>query len=128
ARTWADGEGAGGMLGRLWPHHSRAINEATERGRAGELAAEFRPARRDLDDALIYCDMTTSPDGDRLPVACRLAEIRRRYGPGHLVSRSITRSAPELIRAVDRISARLAECSPTPARPAGQGDPLRVLV
>ena len=128
ARHLRDREGASEMLCRLVAHHSCAINEAAERGLAGELAAEFLPARRDLADALIYCDMTTSPDGDRLPVACRLAEIRRRYGPGHLVSLSISRSAPELTRAVDRINTRLATCSPAPAAPAGRGDPLRVLV
>ena len=128
ARHLRDREGGSDMLCRLVAHHSCAINEAAERGLAGVLAAEFRPARRDLDDALIYCDMTTSPDGDRLAVDCRLAEIRCRYGPGHLVSRSITRSAPELTRAVDRMSARLAACSRAPAAPAGRGDPLRVLV
>jgi hypothetical protein len=100
------------MLCRLVAHHSCAINEAAERGLARELAAEFRPARRDLADALIYCDMTTSPDGHRLPVGCRLAEIRCRYGPGHLVSRSIARSEPELTRAVGRVAGRLAACSP----------------
>jgi len=32
--------------------------------------------------ALIYCEMTTGPDGLHLPVGQRLAEIRARYGPG----------------------------------------------
>jgi putative nucleotidyltransferase with HDIG domain len=127
ARHLRDREGASEMLCRLVAHHSCAINEAAERGLARELA-EFRPARRDLADALIYCDMTTSPDGDRLPVSCRLAEIRRRYGPGHLVSRSITRSAPELTGAVDRVSARLSACSPPMAGPTGRGHPLCVVV
>jgi len=115
ARHLRDNEGASAMLCRLVAHHSCAINEAIERGLAGELAAEFRPARRDLADALIYCDMTTGPDGYRLPVARRLAEIRSRYGPGHLVSRSIARSAPELTSAVGRVAGRLAACSPTTA-------------
>jgi putative nucleotidyltransferase with HDIG domain len=117
ARHLRDNEGASAMLCRLVAHHSCAINEAIERGLACDLAAEFPPARRDLADALIYCDMTTSPDGHRLPVARRLAEIRSRYGPGHLVSRSITRSAPELTSAVGRVTDKLAACSPraTPA-------------
>jgi hypothetical protein len=118
ARHLRDTEGASAMLCRLVAHHSCAMNEAIERGLARELAAEFRPARRDLADALIYCDMTTSPDGHRLPVACRIAEIRSRYGPGHLVSRSIARSAPELTSAVGRVTGRLAACSQsTPASP-----------
>jgi HD domain len=115
ARHLRDNEGASLMLCRLVAHHSCAINEAIERGLACELAAEFQPARRDLADALIYCDMTTSPDGHRLPVARRLAEIRSRYGPGHLVSRSIARSAPELTSAVGRVTGRLAACSPRAA-------------
>ena len=45
ARHLRDNEGAGAMLCRLVAHHSCAINEAIERGLAGELAAEFRPAR-----------------------------------------------------------------------------------
>ena len=32
--------------------------------------------------------MTTSPDGELVPVEQRLAEIHDRYGSGHLVSRS----------------------------------------
>jgi hypothetical protein len=31
---------------------------------------------------LTYCDMTTSPDGEPVPVDRRLAEIHDRYGPG----------------------------------------------
>jgi HD domain len=122
ARHLRDAEGASGMLCRLVAHHSCAMNEAIERGLARELAAEFRPARRDLADALIYCDMTTSPDGDRVSIARRLAEIRSRYGPGHLVSRSIARSTPELTSAVERITGRLAACSPPTARATDRAD------
>lgn len=111
ARHLRDTEGADAMLCRLVAHHSCAINEAIERGLAGELAAEFRPARRDLADALTYCDLTTSPDGHRLPIARRLAEIHSRYGPDHLVSRSIARSEPALTSAVGRVAGRLAACS-----------------
>lgn len=117
ARHLRDNEAANGTLCRLVAHHSCAIHEASERGLARELAAEFRPARRDLADALIYCDMTTSPDGDRLPIERRLAEIRSRYGPGHLVSRSIARSARELTSAVRRVDGRLAACCHLAASP-----------
>jgi hypothetical protein len=128
ARHLRDAEGASGMLCRLVAHHSCAISEAAERGLARELAAEFRPARRDLTDALIYCDMTTSPDGHRLPVGRRLAEIHGRYGPGHLVSRSIARSEPELTRAVGRVTGRLAACSPPGAAPSDQADTVGAVV
>jgi hypothetical protein len=111
ARHLRDAEGANGMLCRLVAHHSCAINEAAERGLAREMAREFRPARRDLAEALTYCDMTTSPDGQRLPIERRLAEIRARYGPDHLVSRTIGRSEPQLTRAVTRVTGRLAASS-----------------
>src|ERR1022692_1890099 len=117
ARHLRDTEGASGTLCRLVAHHSCAVNEAAERGLARELITEFRPARRDLADALTYCDMTTSPDGQRLPVGRRLTEIHARYGPDHLVSRAITRSAPELTGAVARIRSRQARCPHEPAAP-----------
>ena len=111
ARHLRDTEGASGMLCRLVAHHSCAVNEAAERGLARDLTTEFRPAHPDLAEALTYCDMTTSPEGQRLPVAQRLAEIRARYGPDHLVSRTIGRSEPQLTRAVARVTRRLAASS-----------------
>jgi HD domain len=112
ARYLRDTEHASDMLCRLVAHHSGALTEAEERGMARELSAEFKPARRDLADALIYCDMTTGPDGQHMPVEQRLADIRARYGPGDLVSRAIARSAPDLTGAVTRVSCRLAHSAP----------------
>jgi hypothetical protein len=106
--------GADDMICRLVAHHSGAMTEAAERGMDAELAREFGPPRADLLDALIYCDMTTSPDGARLPVTQRLAEIRSRYDPAHPVSRAVARSAPEIIAAVTRTASRLAGCAPRP--------------
>ena len=57
---------------------------------------------------LTYCDMTTSPDGELVPVERRLAEIQRRYGSGHLVSRSIQRATPMILRAVEQVQRRAA--------------------
>jgi hypothetical protein len=100
-------------LCRLVAHHSCAIHEAAERGLAADLAREFQPAPHDLTDALIYCDMVTSPDGHRVTVERRLAEIRARYGPGSVVSRALARSAPELTSAVSRVTSRLARTVPS---------------
>jgi hypothetical protein len=111
ARHLRDAEGAGSVLCRLVAHHSCAINEATERGLAGEMSREFRPARRDLAEALTYCDLTTSPDGRRITVERRLAEIRSRYGTDHLVTRTIGRSEPQLTSAVRRVAVKLAAAS-----------------
>ena len=53
--------------------------------------------------------MTTSPDGEPVPVGRRLAEIHDRYGPGHLVSRSIQRATPMILRAVEQVHQRAAQ-------------------
>jgi HD domain len=115
ARYLRDTEHADAELCRLVAHHSCAITEAAERGLATALSREFPPARRDLADALTYCDMTTGPDGQRLPVEQRLADIRDRYEAGSPVSQAIARSAPQLLAAVARVTARLARCT-APAR------------
>lgn len=114
ARYLRDTEHASDLLCQLVAHHSGAIIEAEEHGLARELCAEFQPVRPDLTDALIYCDMTTDPDGQHLSIQQRLAEIRNRYGPGDLVIRALARSAPYLTSAVARISCRLADSKPAP--------------
>jgi len=108
ARYLRDAEHADAMLCRLVAHHSCAIIEAEERGLASELAREFKPAPPDLADALIYCDMTTGPDGQRMPIGQRLADIRARYGPADLVTRVLARSAPQLEAATDRVARKLS--------------------
>jgi HD domain len=108
ARHLRDVEHAEPMLCRLVAHHSCALIEAEERGLASELAREFKPAPRELADALIYCDMTTGPDGRRMPIGQRLADIRARYGPAHLVTRALARSAPELEAATRRVACQLS--------------------
>jgi len=117
ARFLGDTAQASDMLCRLVAHHSCALIEADERGLDLQLSREFQPARSDLTDALIYCDMTAGPDGQRMHVDQRLADIRARYGPEDPVSRALTRSAPLLTDAVTRVIRKLAECTPV-ARPA----------
>jgi HD superfamily phosphodiesterase len=97
------------LLCRLVAHHSCAIIEAEERGLADTLSSEFMPVDGLLADALIYCDMSTGPDGQALPVEQRLAEIAGRYGPEHLVTRSIRRSSPLLIAAVRRVQTAMRQ-------------------
>ncbi len=88
------------MLCGLVAYHSCAINEARDRGLAEALAKEFTPASGFLSDALTYCDMTTTPDGQRVEVEDRISEIQTRYGAGHLVTRFIQQSSAHLIGAV----------------------------
>ena len=116
ARYLRDTEHAHSLLCRLVAHHSCAQVEADERGLGAELAGEFTPAPGALADAMIYSDMTTGPDGQRLPADQRLAEILSRYGPDHVVSRSIKRSAPVLSAAVARVARQLEHASHAAAR------------
>jgi putative nucleotidyltransferase with HDIG domain len=100
ARFLRDAQDADALLCRLVAHHSCAIIEAEERGLGDVLSLEFEPAPQALSSVLTFCDMTTSPDGEPVTVGRRLAEIHHRYGPGHLVSRSIQRATPMILRAV----------------------------
>lgn len=108
ARYLRDIQHAEPLLCRLVAHHSCAVIEAEERGLAHVLAGEFTPPPQYLADALTFCDMTTSPDGEHVQVQNRLAEIHDRYGTGHLVSRFIRRATPLILEAVGQIDARAA--------------------
>ena len=89
-------------LAGLVAHHSGAAVEAGLRGLSEQLHAEFPRERSTVADALWYADLTTGPDGQRVTVDERLAEIERRYGTGHVVTASVRLSRPELLAAVDR--------------------------
>ena len=108
ARYLRDVQHAEPLLCRLVAHHSCAVIEAEERGLARILLSEFDPAPQPLADALTFCDMTTSPDGEHVQVTHRLAEIQNRYGSGHLVSRSMRRATPLILEAVGQDNARAA--------------------
>src|SRR6516164_3859803 len=73
ARYLRDAQHADAMLCRLVAHHSCAIIEAGERGLADVLSREFDPAPCAHSSVLTFCDMTTSLDGESVPVESRLA-------------------------------------------------------
>ena len=108
ARYLRDARHADALLCRLVAQHSCAIIEAGERGLADVLRREFEAPPDVLGSTLACCDMTTSPDGELVPAERRLAEIHHRYGPGHLVSRSIQRATPMILRAVEQVHSRAA--------------------
>jgi hypothetical protein len=108
ARYLRDAHHADAMLCRLVAHHSCAIIEAGERGLADVLGLEFELAPPALSSVLTYCDITTSPDGEHVSARRRLAEIQQRYGHGHLVSRSIQRATPMILRAFEQVQDRTA--------------------
>ncbi|MER6101781.1 HD domain-containing protein [Streptomyces sp. NPDC001832] len=109
ARFLRDIHAADGRLVRLVANHSLALLEAEERGLRDVLEAEFPlPDDQGLVDALVYCDMTTTPHGDRTTAKERVAEISGRYGADSVVGRFIRRAAPEIFAAAARVEASLA--------------------
>lgn len=85
----------------LVAYHSCALIEAEERGLAAELLQEFDRERSAVSDALLYCDMTVGPRGERMTPQERFRDIRARYGEGHLVTRSIERSERDILDAIE---------------------------
>lgn len=102
ARHLRDVQHADLMLCRLVANHSCAILEAEERGLADALVNEFPSPGSKLNDALAYCDMTTTPTGNVVSVHDRLSEIVERYGPQDVVTKFIRRAEPELVSSVVR--------------------------
>jgi hypothetical protein len=100
--------GVDGQVVNLVAYHSCAQIEADVRGLGAELASEFSPADSLLTDALLYCDMTTGPDGDFVRPAERLVEIRGRYGPDHEVTRFVEHAASEILTTAGRVEEMLA--------------------
>ncbi|WP_327676348.1 HD domain-containing protein [Kitasatospora sp. NBC_00458] len=109
ARFLRDAHGADERLVRLVANHSFALLEAEERGLRDVLEAEF-PLLEDqrLVDALVYCDLTTTPDGARTTAEERVAEIVGRYGADSVVGRFIRRAEPEIFAGVARVESALA--------------------
>lgn len=107
ARYLRDVQHADPVLCRLVGHHSRAVIEAEERGLADVLSREFPVPDMVLSDALTYCDVTTTPDGNVVTVHDRLAEIRERYGPDSAVTRFTYRAEPCFVSSVSRTVDRL---------------------
>lgn len=103
---WLRNNGYDLRVASLVAYHSCAIYEAEERGLADTLRDEFLPEESPVSDALWCSDMTTGPDGQDLTVTERLAEIRERYGPDHIVTRFWRRAEPTLRRAVARAEGR----------------------
>ncbi|MFF9429029.1 HD domain-containing protein [Streptomyces sp. NPDC014746] len=109
ARFLRDTHKADERLVRLVANHSFALLEAEGRGLQQMLATEFPLLNEPLlVDALVYCDMTTTPDGARTTAEERVAEILGRYGDDSVVGRFIRLAAPEIFGAVGRVEAALA--------------------
>ncbi|WP_328410956.1 HD domain-containing protein [Nocardia sp. NBC_00403] len=94
-----EAQGASHRLCALVANHSCAHVEAHRRS----VSLPWPDERTVLRDALWWADMTTTPTGDTTDVHQRLSEVCERYGPDHVVTRSVTEAAPELLEAVARI-------------------------
>jgi len=103
---WLLENGASPRLAALVAHHSCSAFEADLRGLSGALAS-FPREETLLADLLTLADMTTGPLGEPLTVDARLADIKDRYGPDHLVTRFISRAEGDLRAAAQRAGARL---------------------
>jgi hypothetical protein len=104
ARYLRDDQHADATLCGLVANHSCAIIEAEERGLVGELSREFPPPPVMLNDALAYCDLTTTPDGRLVSVGNRISEIRERYGPDSIVTRFTYKAEPRFMSSVRKIT------------------------
>lgn len=103
ARYLRDAHQADTHLCCLVAHHSCALIEALERDLAHYLTRDFGAEPPCLSNSLIYCDMTTSPDGRWSLVEERLEEILSRYGRGHVVNNAVSKASPHLIRVTHKI-------------------------
>jgi hypothetical protein len=89
-------------LASLVAYHSCSSWEAAFRGLAWELA-EFEREVSVVADALTYCDMTTGPNGEKVTLAERLADIAQRHGMESVAVRALRLARPEFDRSVDAI-------------------------
>jgi hypothetical protein len=101
-------EGAGDRLASLVAHHSCAVHEARVRGLEDVLLAEFEREDSPTYDALVFCDLTTGPDGESLTYQARMDEIEQRYGPVHEVTRALEVARADLAGCCERTLALVA--------------------
>lgn len=104
ARYLRDVVQADSRICRLVANHTYAIIEARRRGLDESLAGEFPAVDGLVADALVYSDMTTSPEGDPMDVEARLSEISARYGPGDIVFESIAEARLAILGSIASVS------------------------
>ncbi|WP_236791121.1 three-helix bundle dimerization domain-containing protein [Amycolatopsis sp. GM8] len=108
-------DGARYLTRRGWPdricalvaHHAGADAVARLNGFAEQLAA-YEDERTPVRDALWYCDMTTSPDGEPVSFGDRIADIKARRGPDDPAVRALAVNEQERAAAVRRTEELLA--------------------
>lgn len=106
---WLLSAGFPQRLASLVAYHSCASYEAEVRGLADVLCGEFEQEQSLTADALWFADMTTGPDGQKMTVIERLAEIRSRYGSDHLVTKFWVPAEPVLLETIRRVEQELSD-------------------
>lgn len=104
--------GADARLCTLVALHTSSPWEAAELGLSEALDA-FEPVPSPLVDAITFCDLSSSPEGQPVDPALRLEEVLNRYGPGHVVFRAVSAARPELLRMVERVRDRMTDTATT---------------
>lgn len=100
-------------ISALVAHHSGACYVAEVRGLHHELA-EFPREHSPVADALTYADQTIGPDGTRVDVHARMAEMLARHGATSDNARVHHLRAPDILATAERVERRL-RLAATPA-------------
>lgn len=96
--------GADPLICSVIAYHSSSRWESVELG-LSSLLERFRPPAAILEDAITYCDLSTTPCGAEVSAAERLSEVLERYGPDHIVFRAVSAARPFMLASVKRIDA-----------------------
>ncbi|MDA8044256.1 MAG: HD domain-containing protein [Actinomycetota bacterium] len=105
-------------LATLVAHHGGAAEEALVRDLSDALR-QFRREDSDIARILDYCDLTVGPNGEDMTPQERLADVESRYGPDHVVTRSLRSAWPRLEEELTAVG-RMLSASAQPSR-AGSG-------
>jgi putative nucleotidyltransferase with HDIG domain len=106
-------------ISALVAHHSGAVFVATARGLDHELR-RYPREESSVSDALTYADQTTGPNGERMAVARRMADMLRRHGPESPSACVHHVRGPYLLAVAERVERRLRSSGVSRA-----GDPRR---
>ncbi|MFF5225376.1 HD domain-containing protein [Dactylosporangium sp. NPDC000521] len=100
------GAGWSARINALVAHHSGACHVAEIRGLRHELA-EFPRELSLVADALTYADQTVGPDGTRVDVRTRMAEMLSRHGATSDNARVHHLRAPDILATAARVEHHL---------------------
>jgi hypothetical protein len=103
--------GAPRRLVDLTVNYLAAAVEADVRGRQKEMAA-YPDERSAVRDALWYADARVGPDGERVSVDERFAEMRARYAGHPVVDAWLLEAEPAVRAAAKRAEAHIGSASP----------------